>query len=270
MITTETILTRKSVRSYDGRPIEAETLAKIKAFAQDVKNPFGIPVSFVFLDARERGLSSPVLIGEPMYVAGKVGKAPYGDVAFGFAMEHLLLCAWSLGVGSVWIGGTMKRELFETAAGKAAGERMPCVSPLGYPAAKKSLREAVMRRGVGADSRLPGEKLFFREGFDTPLTGKALEPCGDLLELVRWAPSAVNKQPWRVVLRGGRFHFYLKHDKGYTSDAVGDMQKIDLGIALCHFVLGVELQGQKAKVDIADPGIATPAGVEYIASVIAE
>ncbi len=267
MITAQTILTRKSVRTYDGRPMEGAVLDQLKAFAREAKNPFGIPVTFVFLDAKEKGLSSPVLTGEPMYVAGKVGKVPYGDVAFGFSMEALLLYAWSLGVGSVWIGGTMKRELFEQAAGLEAGERMPCVSPLGYPAAKRSLRETLMRKGVGADGRLPGEKLFFDGDFDTPLSGRALEPWNDTLELVRWAPSAVNKQPWRAVLKDGRFHFCLKHDKGYASDAVGDMQKIDVGIALCHFVLGAELQGRKAKVEIVDPGIETPTGVEYVATV---
>ena len=64
MITAETMLTRKSVRSYDGRAVAAETLKKVKEFAAGIENPFGIPVSFVFLDARERGLSSPVLTGE--------------------------------------------------------------------------------------------------------------------------------------------------------------------------------------------------------------
>ena len=267
MITAETMLTRKSVRSYDGRAVAAETLKKVKAFAAGIENPFGIPVRFVFLDAQEEGLSSPVLTGEPLYVAGKVDKVPYGDVAFGFAMEELLLFAWSLGLGSVWIGGTMKREAFEAAAGLEAGERMPCVSPLGYPAAKRSLRETVMRRGCGADGRLPGEKLFFDGGFDRPLVGKALEPWNDLLELVRWAPSAVNKQPWRVILRNGTYHFYLKHDRGYVSDAVGDMQEIDLGIALCHFVLGAREKGLSPAVDVSDPAIAAPDGVEYIASV---
>ena len=102
------------------------------------------------------------------------------------------------------------------------------------------------------------------------VAGKALEPWNDILEMVRWAPSAVNKQPWRLVLRDDRCHFYLKHDKGYTSDAVGDMQKIDLGIALCHFVLGAELKGLAPRVEISDPGIPIPAGIEYIASVIVE
>ena len=267
MITAETIMTRKSVRTYEGRPIETEILDQVKAFAEGLENPFGIPVTFVFLDAKEKGLSSPVLAGEPLYVAGKVPRIPYADVAFGFAMEHLLLHAWSVGLGSVWIGGTMKREVFEAAAGLEEGQRMPCVSPLGYPAPRRSLRETVMRRGVGADSRLAGEKLFFDGGFDTPLVGRALEPWNDLLELVRWAPSAVNKQPWRVVLRDGRFHFYLRHDRGYTSDAVGDMQKIDLGIALCHFVLGAEEKGLRPAVTVADPGLEVPANTEYIATV---
>ncbi len=262
MITADTMLTRKSVRTFDGRPLEEATVQKLKTFAAGAENPFGIPVTFVFLDAKAKGLSSPVLTGEPLYVAGKVPKVPYGDVACGFSMEALLLYAWSLGVGSVWIGGTMKRELFAAAAELGEGERMPCVSPLGYPAAKRSLREAIMRRGVDADSRLPREKLFFQENFDTPLSA-----ADDLLELVRWAPSAVNKQPWRVILRNGTYHFYLKHDKGYVSDAVGDMQKIDLGIALCHFVLGAREKGLSPAVDVSDPAIAAPDGVEYIASV---
>ena len=237
MITAETMLARRSVRTYDGRPIEAETLEKVKGFADRIQNPFGIPVRFVFLDAKEKGLSSPVLTGEPLYVAGKVDKVPYGDVAFGFAMEELLLFAWSLGLGSVWIGGTMKRELFEKAAGLEAGERMPW------------------------------ERLFFDGDFLTPLAGKALEPFGEVLELVRWAPSAVNKQPWRLVLREGRFHFYLKHDKGYVSEVVGDLQKIDMGIALCHFVLGAKAMGREAVVAVEDPRIPVPEGMEYIASV---
>ena len=84
MITANTILTRRSVRTYDGRAVEPEKLERVKAFAREAENPFGIPVTFVFLDAKERGLSSPVLTGEPLYVAGKVPKAPYGEVAFGF------------------------------------------------------------------------------------------------------------------------------------------------------------------------------------------
>ena len=260
---------RRSVRTFDGRPIKQEDKEKLEQFVSGISNPFGIPVEFVLLDAEEHGLSSPVIAGEKLYVAGKVKRGPYADVAFGYSFERLVLYAWSLGIGTTWIGGTMKRELFERAAGLSDGEMMPCVSPLGYPAKKKSLRETMMRKGVGADKRLPAEKLFFDGDMDTPLSGAKQEEIADLIEMVRWAPSAVNKQPWRIIAIDDRYHFYEKKDKGYVSDATGDLQKIDVGIALCHFVMGLEEQGRHPEVVVSDPGIGIPDDVEYIASVIA-
>ena len=263
----EIIKGRKSVRSFDGRPLSAEDKEELTQYAAGITNPFDIPVEFVFLDAKKYGLSSPVLTGDTFYVAGKVQKRPYADVAFGFSFEKLVLYAWSLGIGTTWIGGTMKRALFESAAGLKEGEMMPCMSPLGYPAAKRSLKELMMRKGVSADSRLDAEKLFFDGDFALPLSGSGREEIADLLEMVRLAPSAVNKQPWRIVRQDGRYHFYEKQDKGYVNEATGDLQKIDVGIALCHFVSGAEERGLAPAVTVSDPGIALPEKTFYIATV---
>ena len=106
----DVVMGRKSVRTYDGRDLTPEDRAKIEACAAEAgaRNPFGIPVEFRFLGAEEYSLSSPVLTGEKLYVAGIVDKVPYSDVAFGYSMEALVLYAWSLGIGTVWIGGTVK------------------------------------------------------------------------------------------------------------------------------------------------------------------
>lgn len=262
----KTIMGRKSVRSFDGKTLSPEDQNKLEDYASQISNPFGIPVRFVFLDAKEYGLSSPVITGERSYVAGKVEKGPYADVAFGYSFERLILYAWSLGVGTTMIGGTMKRELFERAAAKKEGEMMPCVSPIGYPAKNRSVREVLMRKGVGADNRLPADKIFFEGAYGSPLSGESKEKLSDLIEMVRWAPSAVNKQPWRIIVKDGSCHFYEKQDKGYVNDAVGDMQKIDVGIAICHFMMGIEEQGKKPCLSVSDPGISIPAGCVYIAS----
>ncbi len=262
---TEIIKGRKSVRTFDGNPISEQHLNAIENYVKSISNPFGVPVEFVLLDAAEHGLSSPVLSGERLYVAGKVEKKPYADVAFGYSFEQLVLYAWSLGIGTVWIGGTMKRELFEAAAGVKAGEMMPCISPLGYPASKKSVKEALMRKGVGADSRISGSKLFFREKWGEPYTPD--DEMAEILELVRWAPSAVNKQPWRIIFKDGKYHFYEKKDRGFGGEATGDLQKLDVGIALCHFVMGLEEKGKQAEVTICDPKIEIPNDAEYVASV---
>ena len=258
---------RRSVRTFDGNPVSQEDREKLCAYISGITNPFGIPVEFVLLDAEEYGLSSPVISGEKLYIAGKVRKGPYADAAFGYSFERMVLYAWSLGIGTTWIAGTMKRELFEKAAGLKDGEMMPCMSPLGYPAKKKSVREALMRKGVGADARKPAEKLFFDGNLDTPLAGEKKEKIADLIELVRWAPSAVNKQPWRIIAADSRYHFYEKKDKGFVTDAAGDLQKIDVGIAICHFVMGLEEKGAQPAVVTADPGILIPDSMEYVATV---
>ena len=261
----EIIRGRRSVRTFDGQPVSAEDREKLEQYIATITNPFGIPVRFVLLDAKEHGLSSPVLSGETLYIAGIVPKLPNADTAFGYAFEKLVLYAWSLGIGTTWIGGTMKRELFEKAAGVADGEMMPCVSPLGYPAKKRSIKEIMMRKGVGADTRLPAEKIFFDGEWDRPLPAEKQAGIADLAEMVRWAPSAVNKQPWRIVISGDKAHFFEKRNKP-KEEGEWDIQKIDIGIALCHFELAAKELGISTEFSIEDPGTIREKDMIYIAS----
>ena len=259
MIATDMIRTRRSVRSFEDGPLGREYAEKIMAFAENADNPYGIAIDWHLLSAKKDGLKVPVITGTDTYIAGVMRKVPHGEEAFGWSFEKIVLYAWSLGVGTTWIAGTMDRGAFEKAVHLKDGEVMPCISPLGIPAKKMSLRETVMRKGVKADSRLPFDQLFFRETFDCPLTEDDAGELREALEMVRLAPSAVNKQPWRLVIDGHAVHFYEKPDKGYNSNG-WDLQKIDLGIAMCHFA---EVTGAELLID--DPGIACQ-GMEYIAS----
>jgi len=85
------------------------------------------------------------------------------------------------------------------------------------------------------------------------------------LEMVRLAPSAVNRQPWRIVLDKHAAHFYLLRAKG-MGGGVLDMQKIDLGIALCHFDLAAQEAGLTPTFAESDPGLTPKNGEEYIAT----
>ena len=67
----ETIKGRRSVRTFDGRAVSQEDREKLEQFISGISNPFGIPVEFILLDAGKYGLSSPVITGEKLYVAGK-------------------------------------------------------------------------------------------------------------------------------------------------------------------------------------------------------
>ena len=259
------IRTRRSVRTFDGTPLKSEDGTAILSFAEKLENPYDIPITWRLLDAERQGLKSPVIVGTNTFIAGKMARVPHAEEAFGYAFEKVVLFAESRGIGTTWIAGTMDRPAFEKAMPLLDGEVMPCVSPLGYPAKKMSVREIMMRKGIRADGRLPFETLFFLGDFATPLTPEAAGPLSDALEGVRLGPSAVNKQPWRGVLCGDTIHFYEKRSKGYGADG-WDIQKIDLGIALAHFELVARECGLSPTLTMADPGIAAPPDTEYVAS----
>lgn len=254
----EVIKTRKSIRTFDKRKITNEDKEKLSSYIETIQNPYDIPVDYVFLDSKEYDLSSPVIIGEDFYIAGKVPKTNNCEEAFGYSFEKMILYAWSIGIGTTWIGGTFDRTVFEKAADTKDDEYMMIATPVGYPSDTQSSVDIELREMINGDERLKKEEIFFDENFSTPLV------CDDeWIDAVRWAPSAANRQPWRIVKDDNKYHFYLEHTKGYTSPVDWDVQKIDIGIALFHFM---SICGGKLIID--NPNIKIDKHKEYIATVI--
>ena len=264
----ETVRGRRSVRTFDGKPLNEAVAAQIMDYAAKAGNPYDIPISWVLLKNKEHNLSTPVIAGEDTYIAGKLKPVQFAEEAFGYSFEDIVLYAWSLGIGTTMIGGTMDRKAFEKAAGVQDDEIMPCISPLGVPARKMSIKEGLMRKGVKADTRLDFESIFFDGSFNKPLTKEAAGDLCDVFEMVRLAPSAVNKQPWRLVKCGNAIHFYEKRSKGFVSADGSDMQKIDMGIALCHFKKGLEEKGLEADFAFNQPRVDGLSDEIYIATYI--
>ena len=79
---------------------------------------------------------------------------------------------------------------------------------------------------------------------------------------VRHVRHAADKQPWRVVLDGGKAHFY--EAKTMKDSPLGDIQKVDIGIALAHFDMTMEENGIEGTYSFSDPGIEAPENVLYI------
>ena len=157
--------------------------------------------------------------------------------------------------------GEFDREIFNNAAGTKDGEIMYCVSPLGYPAEKMSGMEIKFRSALHADERKPASELFFEGNFAAPL-GRADSRIEAALEAVRLSPSATNRQPCRIVRDGEAFHFFEVRAKELAGHSVWDVQKIDMGIAVQHFM---SIAG--GTLTLSNPGLALPGGIEYIATV---
>lgn len=251
---------RKSVRTFDGKPLSAEDRSALEAYVASLTNPFSVPISFRLLDAKAYGLSSPVIVGADTYLAAKVGRVSNFEIAYGYSFEKACLYAMSRGIGTVMLAASLSRAAFEKAMEVKDGEVMPVASPVGYPAEKKSIRESLMRKGLKADDRKPFEQLFFEGGFNRPLPKD--NPYAEALEMARWAPSAANGQPWRAVVEGDSVHFY--EAKSMKDSPLGDIQKVDVGIALAHFDMALDEAGVGGAYGFSDPGLPAPENTHYI------
>jgi nitroreductase len=277
----EIIRRRFSCRTYDPRPIEEKARRRLQEFmAPPAAGPLGSTLRFQLLAATEedrnslRGLGTYGFIrGETGFIAGAARRSEKFLEDYGYCLERIILLATDLGLGTCWLGGSFTKSGFAKKIVLRKGEELPAVASIGNIADAELARRGEIRRRVNADRRLPWESLFFEEQFGVPLDRAAIGAFAGPLEMVRLGPSASNKQPWRIVRQSKRWHFYMQRTKGYrhgfaqTILQLADLQRIDLGIAMCHFDLAAREEGLRGGWIIAKPPVATPdRETEYIVS----
>jgi nitroreductase len=240
---------RQSIRGFDGSSITPEQKAALLAALETGRNPFKSVHRFIVVES-ENGSGEALKLGTYGIIKGAkqylISAMTPGDEhleALGFDMEYAVLHAQSEGLGTCWLGGTFNKGQFATALGLKNGEMLPIVIPFGKPAAKDGLMGRLIRNLAGSNNRFAFEELFSNEEYGKPLSMADAGPFAMPLEMVRLGPSASNKQPWRVVKEGNTVHFYLKPNKGYSKSLGYDIQRVDLGIAVCHFDAMAQAQG---------------------------
>ena len=275
----ETIQTRKSCRTYSNRAIEPEKLAELRQFlAMNTKTPFGSKVRFDLIDFNKLEIGElkklttyGVIKGARQFIVGTVIKQSKAMEDYGYCMEKNVLKATSMGLGICLLGGTFKRSGFAGKISLGENELLPVISPVGYASDKRSVVDRMFRFVAASDKRKPWHELFYLHDIDTVLDKENSGGLDTPLECVRIAPSASNKQPWRIIKGKGQdaFHFYLKRTPGYEN-LVKDIkvQNVDMGIAICHFELSAKELGLKGDWNVNDPQIKSD-DMEYIVSWIA-
>ena len=266
----ETIQKRHSVRTFDTRPLSEADLHKLTAYAKALPAPFGIPVSVHLLETGDGSAQKlgtyGVIKGTKTFLGVTVPKGPLSLEAAGYAFEQLILYATHLGVGTCWLAATFDRKAFTGAMNATDDVWMPVISPIGYPSKKRAISESLMRSGMKSNQRKDWKELFFNGDFRTPLQPTQAGAYAQPLEMLRLAPSATNAQPWRVLRRDGVFHFYAK-----TKDGMGEVdppiiQRVDVGICACHFVLAAQEAGLSGTLVVTDAPPACPEHHRYLFS----
>ncbi len=274
----EIIRQRFSCRSYDKKPIKPGLKDQLSnLLAASSTGPLGGKVRLELVASSEddlkalNGLGTYGFIkGASAFMVGAVDKTLNNMEDFGYLVEQAILFATDRGLGTCWLGGSFSKSSFSREILLEDSEILPAVIAAGYPADKRRWLDSFIRSRAKSDKRWPWNRIFFEGDFLTSLSADRSGKFATPLEMVRLGPSASNKQPWRIVKDGKRWHFYLQRTKGYANLnmdilKLADMQRIDMGIAMCHFELALREMGLSGGWVICEPGIEMPDELtEYI------
>jgi hypothetical protein len=270
---------RYSCRKYQNNSISPMAYPDLVDFINTLPaGPFNAPNRFILVTANGqdnnplRGLGTYGTIKSPTgFIIGAAKSAEKDMEDFGYRMEMIILKGTDLGMGTCWLVGFFTRSSFSKMIGIEKGETLPAICSLGIPEFEKTNEQIYQSR-----SRFPWDVLFFSENFNTSFNPEMAGKYSQPLEMVRLAPSAQNRQPWRIVNQGDNWHFYLQRTKGYREmvlpglTGISDLQRIDMGICMAHFESSAREDGLKGQWQMNNPGIQlTNKLMEYTVSWIA-
>lgn len=208
----EAMKARHSVRSYINKPIDPDTVKKLREEI-DACNKEGDlhiqlitdePEAFTGALARYGHFS-----GVSNYIAMVGKKGSNLNERLGYYGERVVLFAQTLGLNTCWVGLTYSKRKSRIDVPK--GEKLVCVISLGYGETQgKPHKDKPMEQLCSVNGEMPD---WFRSG----------------MEAAMLAPTATNQQ---------KFMFTLDGTTVKAKALVGPYSVMDLGIVKYHFEVG--------------------------------
>ncbi len=167
----EAIKNRRSVRSYQSRPIPGDVLHRLQQairYAPSACN--NQPWHFIFITDEKIRQAVAGACNDQMWMAGAPlivaacgipeqaykrmgGSGNSVDVDLAIAVDHLTLAAVAEGLGTCWIGAFRENEV-KSLLGIPWEVKVVALTPVGYPA------EAGLIRPVDEGRRKPAKEIF--------------------------------------------------------------------------------------------------------------
>lgn len=205
----EMILQRCSVRKYTGEAVGTETLKKIEAFCAAAKPLYpDIQVCARIVFKEQVRFYFPWKT--PQLIAIFSENKPGYLENVGFLFQQVDLYLQSIGLGSCWMGLGKLRDV----GIQEEGMEFVILIAFGHPDGN-ALRSDIRQ---------------FQRRYLTEITD---EP-DERLEPARLAPSSTNSQPWYFTHEGNTLHAYRSEAGLLRHKMLGNMNRIDMGIALAH------------------------------------
>lgn len=226
---------RKAVRTFDAtKPLTQEQTERIRKAIDSAVSPFGGNISVKLHKFDLKGKLKPSTYGSvegaSWYILVGIEDTPESYLTAGFRMEQVDIQIVDMGLGTNFMTDTFRSGAFTEAAGFPSDTPLHVIMPVGVPAEKERLVEKITHLALKSRSRKPFEETFG----DVPEESVFRMP----LEMMRLAPSAYNKQPWRAQVDGNSVWFYQEPS---TDSLIG------MGTGLANFFLALRQEGKEGK-----------------------
>ena len=209
----EIIYKRKSTRSYTGELVSDVTLHQIHKFVAEIKPLYpDIKIQSRIVEKDSVKCILPWIPPQLIAIFSEDKEGAFENA--GFVYQQLDLYLQSLGLGVCWLG-----------MGRISAQDILTVQP-----ADNLKFVMLLAFGHPKGNALRSDTTEFKR--------KALSEISDQsdeqLEPARFAPSSVNSQPWYFTHEEDTIHAYCVSPGFFKAFSLGDMNKIDMGIALAH------------------------------------
>ena len=255
---------RRSIRSYEMREVDVQSISNLKSFISDMNVPFkhDVAISFFRADSNKRLYTG--------FVSPPDGMAFIADTDIpsistaGFVGEMAILYATSLGLATCWYGhysleelesilpdlkvnNTLPKSKWGYGKGVVQGKRAICITPLGY-----WKKEGFRLADRVTESLMSYKRKPVSAFLDNGITEDSLPP--DILyafDLARKAPSGANSQHWRFNVSLDFKTISISMPVGYKH-VKWEHPDVDIGICACHFWLGLTIKNIESKVSVIE------------------
>ncbi len=203
------IFNRQSTRHYSDSPISNDKLDRIRAFIPEV-----VPL----LSSEQAAFEIQPHKGNTMKIAAYANNEAASFINMAFMLQQMDLFLQTNGMGALW-NATVR-------ATKKQHQGFPYGICLVFGMAK----ESPVRRSISQFDRKQPEEI-------------SNKPELPLVEAVRVAPSARNRQPWYLTCKEGCIDFYCRKGSLIDNTLLKGLHWFDIGIAVCHAVLVLQQEG---------------------------
>lgn len=252
MLMTNFLKKRKSVREFKSKKVNSELLGEIKLYLDSLEKEEATgSIKFNLYNNGEKiyeglkgiGGYSGVMIQSPHYIGLELmNNEERSQIYSSYYMEKLITKLNGMGLDTCWVSvkdvdNNTKKEVFKDLTGE-----VNYILAIGYGKPRNPFVNETFSERIGVEELVFDKEIGHHANIDD-LENRGL---GDLFYYVRFAPSTLNKQPWRFLLEKDKVTLLIKYNKGEEPNLV------DAGIVMYYFEALGESIGLSSKWELVN------------------